>query len=140
MKNTFLLFIIIHCSFLGFSQKPDDIIKVMNFQVEKWNQGDIDGFMDTYWKSPELKFIGSNGVTKGWQATLDRYHRAYPDRATMGILNFDIQEIDFLSKKSAWVLGKWHLTRDEKGDIGGYFTLIFKKINKKWVIVNDHTS
>lgn len=140
MKKITLLFIIIHCVVLGFSQKPEDITKVMDYQVEKWNQGDIDGFMETYWKSPELKFVGSNGVTKGWQATLERYHKSYPDRATMGVLKFDIQEIDFLSKKSAWVLGKWQLTREEKGDIGGYFTLILKRINKNWVIVSDHTS
>jgi hypothetical protein len=109
-------------------------------QQANWNSGDIDKFMEDYWKSENLQFIGSKGVVKGWQATKDRYFKSYPDRATMGQLKFDILEVDFHSKKSAWVLGKWYLTRPEKGDVGGYFTLIFKKIDGKWVIVSDHTS
>lgn len=115
-------------------------MEVLNRQQENWNKGDIETFMQDYWKSDELKFLGKNGIVKGWQATLDRYLKSYPDRATMGQLKFDIKEVDFLSKKSAWVLGQWHLTRPEKGDVGGYFTLIFKKIDGKWVIVSDHTS
>ncbi len=109
-------------------------------QQENWNKGDISAFMEDYWKSDDLKFIGKSGVVKGWQATKDRYFKSYPDRATMGQLKFEIEEVDFLSKKSAWVLGQWHLSRPEKGDIGGYFTLMFKKINGNWVVVSDHTS
>lgn len=127
-------------SFSGFAQKKSEIMEVLNRQQENWNKGDIETFMQDYWKSDELKFIGKNGVVKGWNATLDRYLKSYPDRATMGQLKFDIKEIDFHSKKSAWVLGQWQLTRPEKGDLGGFFTLIFKKIDGKWVIVSDHTS
>ncbi len=127
-------------SFSGFAQKKSEIMEVLNRQQENWNKGDIETFMQDYWKSDELKFIGKNGVVKGWNATLERYLKSYPDRATMGQLKFDIKEIDFHSKKSAWVLGQWHLTRPEKGDVGGFFTLIFKKIDGKWVIVSDHTS
>jgi hypothetical protein len=71
---------------------------------------------------------------------LDRYEKSYSNRDKMGTLEFDIQEVDFMSKTSAWVLGKWHLKRPVEGDIGGYFTLIFKKINGNWVVVSDHTS
>lgn len=138
MRLVYLLFLLI--SFSTSAQSVNDIKKVMAEQEVAWNNGDIDEFMEGYWKSDELKFVGANGVVKGWQSTLDRYHKSYPDRATMGILSFDIQEVEFFSKKSAWVLGKWSLVRPEKGDIGGYFTLIFKKIGKKWVIVSDHTS
>lgn len=127
-------------SFSGFAQKKSEIMEVLNRQQENWNKGDIETFMQDYWKSDELKFIGKNGVVKGWNATLERYLKSYPDRVTMGQLKFDIKEIDFHSKKSAWVLGQWQLTRPEKGDVGGFFTLIFKKIDGKWVIVSDHTS
>ncbi len=96
--------------------------------------------MEGYWKSDSLMFIGSNGITYGWQSTFNNYKKRYPDRATMGALKFDILKMDFHSKNTCWLLGKWHLTRPEKGDVGGYFTLIFKKINGKWLIVSDHTS
>ncbi|HLO45547.1 MAG TPA: nuclear transport factor 2 family protein [Leadbetterella sp.] len=140
MKKLFLIFILSALCFDVFSQKREEILEIMTRQQKNWNAGDIDRFMEDYWKSEELQFIGAKGVVKGWQATKDRYLKSYPDRATMGQLKFDILEVDFLSKTSAWVLGKWYLTRPEKGDIGGYFTLIFKKINGKWLIVSDHTS
>jgi len=36
-------------------------------------------------------------------------------------------------------VGKWHLTRSI-GDVGGHFTLLFKKVKNRWVIVADHSS
>lgn len=140
MKKLFLFSIISLICFKSFSQSKEEILSVMARQQENWNSGNIENFMEDYWKSEDLKFIGKNGVVKGWQATKDRYFKSYPDRATMGQLKFDIKEVDFLSKKTAWVLGQWQLTRPEKGDVGGYFTLIFKKIGGKWLIVSDHTS
>lgn len=140
MKKVFLFFITAFISFQSLAQNPDEIRQILERQEKNWNAGNIEQFMEDYWKSPELKFIGKNGVTKGWEATKSRYLKSYPDRATIGTLSFDIQEIDFLSRKSAWVLGKWHLERPEKGNIGGYFTLVFKKIKNRWVIVSDHTS
>ncbi len=140
MKKVILILILYLNCFIAFSQKKSEVLAVLQRQEKFWNAGDINNFMEDYWKSDDLKFIGKAGVVKGWQATKDRYFKSYPDRATMGILKFDIQEIDFMSKKSAWVLGKWRLNRPEKGDIGGYFTLILKKIDGKWLVVSDHTS
>jgi ketosteroid isomerase-like protein len=42
--------------------------------------------------------------------------------------------------KTAWILGKWQLVRPKKGDVGGYFTILMKKIKGRWLIVRDHTS
>lgn len=110
-------------------------------QQNAWNNSDIGEFMEGYWKSDSLTFIGKKGITNGWQQTFDNYKKGYPDKATMGKLQFDIIRIELFSKTSAQVLGKWELIRDaDKGNVGGYFTLIFKKINKRWVIVSDHTS
>lgn len=140
MKKLFLIIALSTVCFNVFSQKKEDILAVMARQQNNWNAGDIEKFMEDYIKSDELQFIGSKGIVKGWQATKERYLKSYPDRATMGQLKFDILEVDFHSKKTAWVLGKWYLTRPEKGDVGGYFTLIFKKVKGKWLIVSDHTS
>jgi hypothetical protein len=71
--------------------------------------------------------------------TLDNYKQKYPDTATMGKLDFNIIEIKRLSVLYFSVVGQWHLNRSI-GDIQGYFTLLFKKIKNKWVIVMDHSS
>ena len=116
-----------------------EISAVMDKQVTAWNNGNIDAFMQTYWKSHSLLFVGSKGATYGWQTTLENYKKNYPDTVAMGKLDFNILEIKLLDKNYAFVLGKWHLARTI-GDIGGHFTLLFRKINGQWVIVVDHTS
>ena len=116
-----------------------DIIKVMDFQEKAWNNGDIDSFMNGYIKSEELVFSGSNGPIYGWNATKERYKKSYPDLKTMGKLSFTIKKIKSLSKKTAYLIGEYYLKRTIE-DSYGHFTLIWKKVNGKWLIVSDHTS
>ena len=116
-----------------------DIMKVMDFQEKAWNNGDIDSFMDGYFRSEELVFSGSNGPIYGWNATKERYKRSYPDLKTMGKLSFTVKKIKSLSKKTAYLIGEYYLKRTID-DSFGHFTLIWKKVNGKWFIVSDHTS
>jgi ketosteroid isomerase-like protein len=111
----------------------------MSQQLTAWNTGNLDGFMQTYWQSDSLMFIGKSGITYGWQKTLDNYKKGYPDTAAMGKLHFNILEIKRLSVVYFFVVGQWHLTRSI-GDVGGHFTLLFKKVKNKWVIIADHSS
>ena len=59
---------------------------ILDKQVEAWNEGNLEKFMDTYWNSEHLVFVGGRGPTYGWQATLDNYKKSYPNKAAMGIL------------------------------------------------------
>jgi ketosteroid isomerase-like protein len=141
MKNCFVFILCLHFSLVSFSQTNDEaaIRNVMTTQVKEWNNGNIDAFMQTYWKSDSLLFVGSSGPTYGWQTTLEHYKQRYPDTEAMGKLDFEILQVKLLSGEYAFVLGKWHLTRSI-GDIGGHFTLLFKKIKGQWFIIADHTS
>jgi ketosteroid isomerase-like protein len=121
------------------AQDKQAILKVLEIQRIAWNNGDIDTFMQGYWQSDSLMFVGKAGTVYGWQKTLERYKKAYPDKAAMGQLTFHILKVDLLDKTNAFMLGAWHLDR-EKDAPGGYFTLWFRKINGGWVIVVDHTS
>ena len=140
MKKFVLLFLTLIPLFV-FSQDKDaqSIRKVLSTQVEAWNSGNIDEFMHGYWESDSLKFIGKTGVTYGYQQTLANYKKNYNDTAKMGKLFFDLIEIKRLSAEYYFVVGKWFLKRSV-GDVGGTYTLLFRKINGKWVIVVDHTS
>lgn len=114
------------------------IVDVMDTQAADWNRGDLDAFMNGYWNSEKLVFVGSN-VTRGWQPTLDNYKRSYPNKEKMGKLTFSDLEITVLSKDAAVVLGSWALERT--GDAPkGKFTLIFRKFKQGWRIVHDHTT
>ena len=121
------------------SKDEQTIRTLIEEQRLAWNTGDKEKFMQTYWQSDSLMFIGKSGVTYGWQKTLDNYKKGYPDTAAMGKLDFDLLEVKRLSVMYFFVVGKWHLTRSI-GDVGGHFTLLFKKIKNQWVIIADHSS
>ena len=138
-----LIFIIfISLPLVVFAQENKDIatVKAILFrQQNDWNNGKIDDFMNGYWESDQLKFVGATGVTYGYNATLKNYHKRYPNRAAMGKLNFSVVNVEKLSRKVIMLVGTWDLERTI-GDIGGHFTLMWKKIKGKWVIIADHTS
>ncbi|MES2629958.1 MAG: DUF4440 domain-containing protein [Bacteroidota bacterium] len=122
--------------------KPSDpsVVKVlMDKQQSAWNQGDIEGFMESYWNSDSLVFIGKKGVTNGWATTLANYKKSYPDQSAMGRLQFDILKNEAIADSSIYTIGKWTLFRTAD-TLGGHFTLLWKQKNGQWKIVADHTS
>jgi ketosteroid isomerase-like protein len=138
MKLVAVLFCLLYSS----NYRADDgqtIKSKLQNQADCWNRGDIDKFMNDYWKSDELLFIGKSGVTYGWDNTLKNYKLRYPTTKEMGRLKFEIVELNRLSEELFFMVGKWHLTR-EIGDVSGHFSLIWKKIDGDWVIIADHSS
>ncbi len=124
---------------LDFNQEEAQIRKILTQQQNAWNSGNIENFMEGYWKSDSLAFIGSRGITYGWQATLDNYKKSYPSTDAMGKLTFDILRIEIIGYNTAFVVGKWTLKR-KNDQPNGYFTLLWKKIEGAWVITTDHSS
>ncbi|MBC5991461.1 DUF4440 domain-containing protein [Pontibacter cellulosilyticus] len=118
-----------------------EVQKVLDEQANCWSRGDLECYMQGYWKSDSLLFVGSKGLTYGWQQTLDNYKRSYPDASAMGKLSFDLKEMRELSPDAILVVGKWHLKREAaKGDLEGHFSVIFKRFADGWKIVADHSS
>jgi uncharacterized protein (TIGR02246 family) len=115
------------------------ITGVLTAQQEAWNRGDVDAFLQGYWRSPELTFSGSGGIARGWDGVLARYKEHYPNREAMGKLEFSALEFRFLGSDAALVLGHWHLAR-QRGDVGGVFSLVLERFPEGWRIIHDHTS
>lgn len=120
-------------------KEKSEINNLLDKQVQAWNEGDLEKFMQTYWNSEKLSFVGSRGPTYGWQATLESYKKGYPDKAAMGMLKFTILDISKIDRKTVYVIGKFELTRDV-GNLNGHFTLVIQKIKNDWLIVSDHSS
>ncbi len=139
MKKSILLVLLLLIFSGLYAQDKQAILKVMHDQQTAWNKGDIDAFMQGYWKSDSLVFVGKTAPLYGWQSTIDRYKKAYPGKDAMGQLTFGVIKLDVLDSKNAFMLGSWHLDR-KAGPLGGYFTLWFRKIDGEWKIVCDHTS
>ncbi len=142
MRKSFLIILVYIFSTVSlFSQSKDEreVRALLDFQIQEWNKGNIPAFMESYWKSDSLMFIGKSGVTYGWQKTLDNYKKNYPDKAAMGKLKFDLLQVKQLNSTHFFVVGKWYLTRSI-GDVGGIFSLLFRKVANRWIIIADHTS
>lgn len=115
------------------------ITQVMDDQEDSWNAGDLEGFMSAYWKSDSLSFIGSSGLAKGWETTLNNYKKGYSTPEELGKLEFENLEMEQLADDAAYVVGKWTVFRTNE-IISGHYTLLWKKLNGQWVIVSDHSS
>ncbi len=115
---------------------------VLRRQQSAWNRGDIETFMaEGYWRSAELSFYSGGRVSKGFDSVLAGYIRRYREGgAETGQLEFSELDIDVLSADAAVVRGRWDVDFAAKTDVGGLFTLIFRKTDGAWRIVHDHTS
>lgn len=140
MKKLFIVFLLL-LSVQLFAQSKNELAirNLLAEQTAAWNRGDITSFMNGYWENDSLMFIGKSGVTYGWTNTLNNYKKGYPDTTAMGKLSFNIISVKRLSKKYYHVVGKWSLKRSI-GDLSGHYTLLFEKINDRWVIIADHSS
>jgi beta-aspartyl-peptidase (threonine type) len=114
---------------------------VLDTQVAAWNRGDLDGFLTTYWNSPDLVFQSGATRTQGWQATRERYRRRYQGEGKeMGRLAFEDIEVQVLGPDAAFARGRYHLAMKDGSEPTGLFTLLLRRFGTEWRIVHDHTS
>jgi ketosteroid isomerase-like protein len=125
-----------------FRAEAEEAIKhLLVSQIEAWNHGDLKGFMDGYWHSPDLTFFSGGTVSRGWNAALQRYQQRYQGTGKqMGKLDFQDLNIDLVGRQAAVVTGSWHLMMPDGKEPHGLFTLILKRMQNGWRIVHDHTS
>jgi ketosteroid isomerase-like protein len=114
---------------------------VLLAQVDAWNRGDLQGFMEGYWKSPDLVFASGTQETRGWEPVLQHYQQRYQSGgAEMGNLSFSFTNgVHVMSPEFAYIDGEFHLTMSKGKETHGVFTLIFRKFPEGWRIVHDRT-
>lgn len=122
----------------GFRVRDKKVREVLMEQQRSWNYGDIERFMQGYLNSEKMIFVSPGGVRLGYEATLNAYKKNYSDMNSMGVMEFDIQQVLNTGPRSAVVMGKWKLTRAR--DIPqGHFMVVFRKRQGKWKIIADQT-
>ena len=120
-----------------------EILAVLRAAEAGWNAGDLETYMDSYWRSDDLCFAGGDRASFGWENVLADYRKRYPDRAAMGTLTFSDLDVTVLGSDAAMVFGRWRLDRagDEPEEAPrGLFTLLMRYLPEGWRIVHDHTS
>ena len=113
-----------------------------NFKEQEycWNQHDIFCYMKAYWQSDSVKTVSRVGVTYGIEKIRNSYRESYrPEK--MGNLHFDQVELTKLSQTHYAVTGRFNLTFSENDrNRQGWFSVIMKKIDGKWLMISDHSS
>ena len=118
-----------------------EVKAVWNAQLDAWNRGDLEAFMNGYWKSPDLVFFSNGAETRGWQQTLDRYRAAYKSEGRqMGTLDFPQLEFKPLGADAVLARGRWHLKMPDGKESTGMTSVTFQKLPEGWRIVHDHSS
>lgn len=141
MKQLYYLLILVLSTNVALAQNKDELAirAILKAQEASWNRADLRAFMKGYWESDSMLFLGKNGPTYGYTATLNNYLKSYPDTAHTGKFTSTIVSVKKLSKRYYMVVGQWHLQRSA-GNVGGYYSLLFRRLNGQWLIVMDHTS
>jgi CTP:phosphocholine cytidylyltransferase-like protein len=120
------------------SKDSVQIVDVLNRQLAAWNSGSIEGFMQGYWKSEELRFITKKGVTFGWNNVFESYKKSFSTKELMGKLLFNVDNVTEIAKNTYLTTGKWIVESADQPK-SGYFSLVFKKVKNEWLIIVDHT-
>ncbi len=121
-----------------------EIETMLHNSAASWNGGELDGFLDDYWRSEDLTFSGPTGVTGGWSDVRTRYLESYWAPGTVrDSLRFEGIEVLRLGGEHALALGQYVLFRpeeDESVTSSGFFSLVLQKMEGQWKILHDHSS
>jgi uncharacterized protein (TIGR02246 family) len=109
--------------------------------LDRWNAHDIEGYMEVYWKSPELLVVVDAEQFNGWQQLHDSYINGYPDRVAMGFIQPKRIQVKLLKPDLALALTWWSVSfPSSKQEMVGDSTMNLQKFDDGWKIVASHTS
>ena len=137
--RTLPLIFLVGCTTVESTTEESRVLKVLADQAEAWNRGDLEAFLEGYWRSDGTVFAGGGDIHRGFEAMAARYRKSYNTPEKMGKLTFANLTFESIGRDRAVVTGSWELQRAADKP-GGVFTLIFRKFPEGWRIVHDHTS
>jgi uncharacterized protein (TIGR02246 family) len=123
--------------------KPDaqQVYDVLLKMLDRWNAHDIEGYLDVYWKSPELLIVVDSEQFNGWQQLHDSYCNGYPDRAAMGFIQPKRIQVKLLKPDMALALTWWSITfPTSKQTVVGNTTMDLQKFDDGWKVIAAHSS
>jgi uncharacterized protein (TIGR02246 family) len=117
------------------------IYDILLKMLDRWNAHDIEGYLEVYWKSPELLVVVDSEQFNGWQQLHDSYVNGYPDRNSMGFIDPKGIQIKLLKPDLALALTWWSISfPTSKQKLMGNTTLNLQKFQDGWKVVAAHSS
>lgn len=118
------------------------IVAELDASAERWNAGDLDGFLAPYLNDSRTSFVTADGVIRGLDAIEARYRASYwKDGAPADMLRFADVEVRQLGPEHAFAVGRFLLSDRSGAPTGeGHFTVVLTRTPDGWRIVHDHSS
>ncbi|MGD8867999.1 MAG: nuclear transport factor 2 family protein [Gemmatimonadales bacterium] len=107
---------------------------------EAWNAGDLEGFVGWYKRGSETTFLGSTGLTHGWEAIRNRYAGRFQPGAARDSLRFEDLETRPLAPSVGLATARYVLFQDDSVTATGVFTLIVERTPDGWRIIHDQSN
>lgn len=107
-----------------------------------WNRGDLEAFLDSYWRSDSTRYVSGKTITMGFDAIADIFRARYTggDSGSMGQMKLEVTP-DLIREDEALVFGKYQALNNDGQIMGhGVFTVHLRQIDGTWKIVSDHAS
>ena len=119
-----------------------EIIRDLEVSAERWNAGDLSGFLAPYHDSPGTTFVSSSGLVRGKDAIEARYRANYwKDGSPDETLRFVDIELRMLGADHALAVGRYNLFDAAGKKTGeGPFSLVLARTPQGWRIIHDHSS
>jgi ketosteroid isomerase-like protein len=108
-------------------------------QINYWNVHDIERYMNTYWKSPDLLVVVEGEQIIGWAEMLAAYQRGFPNRNEMGAVTLQRVKLQQISPEFFLALSWYTFTKNTKNSYCTD-TMIFRKLPEGWKIITSHAS
>ncbi len=107
---------------------------VLDAQIAAWNRGDLEAFCATY--ADDAVFASPTGLNRGRQSVLARYRKRYPDRAAMGTLAFEKEDVR-ATADTVSIVARWRLSYSDKPEASGLTLVVMKRTPDGWRLVQD---
>lgn len=105
-----------------------------------WNDGNLKKAMTIYDNSTKTKLISDSTMIQGYPKITDYFKKNFPSQKEMGSMTFSDIQVKLLSTDHALAIGKWALQTLSGTTTHGIFSVVYKKTDKGWKIILDHTS
>ena len=123
----------------GAGDSEKEIYEEVNRAVSAWNRHDLDGYLDTFWRSDSLILVVEGETVRGWDLLSKALHTGYPNPTEMGNVTLDRVQVQMLSSDLALAL-TWDTVSFPKKKEFGTSTIVMKKLPEGWRVAVMHTS
>jgi uncharacterized protein (TIGR02246 family) len=108
---------------------------------DRWNAHDLDGYLSSYWNSPQLMVVVGDNQIQGWEALRGAYKDGYRDPKAMGTMQYSRIQIKFSKPDLALAKTSWSLAYPAShGDVSGDTTLNLKRFDEGWKVISAYST